>query len=62
MEYAPWIAVAIMATPFVVNGLFWCFCWCFCTMEGYFQERFMQKMLKNMDRLDRIAEEAREAA
>lgn len=55
MKYSPWIALAILASPFVAEFLFWCFCWCFCKVEGYFQERFMQKILKNMDRLDQIA-------
>lgn len=62
MEYAPWIAAAVMLVPFVVNGLFWCFCWCFCTVEGYFQERFMQKMLKNLERLERIPPSEEKAA
>jgi hypothetical protein len=64
MEYAPLVALVIMALPFVAEVLFWCFCWCFCTVEGYFQERFMQKIIKNMDRLEKMAasEEKNKAA
>lgn len=64
MEYAPLVALVIVALPFVAEVLFWCFCWCFCTVEGYFQERFMQKIFKNMDRLDKMtaSEEKNKAA
>ena len=41
--------------------LFWCFCWCFCAVENYFQDRFMQRMMVNLRRLERISEE-KEAA
>lgn len=43
------------------HGLFWCFCWCFCTVENYFQDRFMQKAIAKLKRLERLAEE-KEAA
>lgn len=62
VEYTPWIALAIMAVPFFVELMFWCFCWCFCTVEGYFQERFMQKIAKNMRRLEEIAAASEEKA
>lgn len=62
MEYAPWIALAIMAVPFIADALFWCFCWCFCTVEGYFQERFMRKIRANMKRLEDIAAASEEKA
>ena len=62
VKYSPWIALSIMAAPLVAEFLFWCFCWSFCKVEGYFQERFMRKILKNMARLDEIAAASEEKA
>jgi len=43
------------------HGLFWCFCWCFCSVEDYFQDRFRQRIMSNMARLERISSESKAA-
>ena len=52
------VVASLVLLPFVMWGLsealFWCFCWCFCKVEGYFQDRFMKKLLRNMDKIDRM--------
>ena len=54
-----WLIISLFVAPPVLwllsHGLFWCFCWCFCTVENYFQDRFMRKITRNMERLDSIA-------
>lgn len=55
MSYMLWALLAVAAVPFVVEGLFWCFCWCFCKVDDYFRERHMRMILENLNRLDRIA-------
>jgi hypothetical protein len=59
-----WLIISLVVLPpalwLLSHGLFWCFCWCFCTVENYFQDRFMRKIMKNMERLEGISE--REAA
>lgn len=32
-----------------------CFRWCFVRVEDYFQDRFIKKILGNIERLERIA-------
>jgi hypothetical protein len=59
-----WLVISLFVAPpaiwLLYNGLFWCFCWCFCKLDAYFQDRFMDRLLKNMENLEKIAE--REAA
>jgi hypothetical protein len=62
MEYVFWLALAFVSAPFVVEGLFWCFCWCFCKVDEYFRERYMRIILENMERLEEIAAEAEKKA
>jgi len=63
------IAVAVLLVPLALftmlklaDALFWCFCWCFCTVEGYFQERLMRKIVSNLERLESIAAESEKKA
>ena len=51
------VVASLVLLPFMwalSEVLFWCFCWCFCKVENYFQDRFMRKILKNMEKIDRM--------
>lgn len=60
MDYAPWIAVVLVAAPFVAEAALYFCDWCYRKADDHFREKYVRMIFENLDRLERISESSEE--